>query len=203
MAAFPSFDDDVEVAPERKPGMRNLVMGGIVALVLLSIPYLMYSNAQAEKHERTIKVIAEQKAKDEKKAKDEAAAAVAKEEADKQAKADVEAKEKARLAKLEAERSAERDVVRAAAAGKVEGVMQSQAEIDRAVRVERAREVLDNESMRIRIQADIAAAQRAQLEIERENLKAQRERDSSSQRINNDKQQLREICMQRYNRPDC
>ena len=49
-------------APKSSNLVRNLVIGGVIALVALAVPAVMYQNAQAEKHEAALKMVAERAA---------------------------------------------------------------------------------------------------------------------------------------------
>ena len=191
------IDPDSETADDRAKSLRNLIIAGIVILIGITVPYLMYAKMSAQKHSNTMRTIeAERRATlgvppgvDEK----TWAAEQALKKRDAEDAAEKIAADKAREARQN--RSAEQ-----------EAAFQNTANAAFQAQTGRMQQEVKRE------QTGLTAAERSQakdrfvdeLRADREAKFKQEDQERQVEaRLQAQRDELRRVCTERYGKPDC
>ena len=191
------IDPDLDTTDERTKSLRNFVIAGIVILIGITVPYLMYANISAQRHERTMRTI----------------------EAERRATLGVPpgVDEKTWLAEQEAKRRETEESAEKVAAAKAREARQARSAEQEAAFQASAQSAFDAQSGRMtqevkREQAGLTRAERTaaqdrfvhDLRNERqEQLKQQEQERQVEARLQAQRDELRRICLERYGKPDC
>ena len=191
------IDPDLDATDARAKSLRNLVIAGIVILIGITVPYLMYANISAQKHERTMRTI----------------------EAERRATLGVPpgVDEKTWLAEQEAKKRETEEAAEKIAAAKAREARQARSAEQEAAFQASAQSAFDSQAGRMtqevkREQAGLTRAERTaardrfveELRNERqEQIKQQEQERQVEARLQAQRDELRRICLERYGKPDC